>query len=105
MRNKRRTREEILEYHRQYNKTYKGVKHRKGISSLVDLELKGLVLKTPYSEVLPINEDRIEIEEINCSYNGCGKTLTRTEKLFGDYCITHSKGQTQNIYHKEQLYK
>lgn len=86
MRNKRRTREEILAYHREYNKKYKLLK--KG--SLVDKELMGLIPENCFTKALPINEITLEIEERTCEYNGCGKTLSRTEKLFGNHCTKHN---------------
>lgn len=42
-----------------------------------------------YLPVPEINEDEIEIEEINCSFFGCGKVLSMREKMFGDRCINH----------------
>lgn len=56
-----------------------------------------------YTNPNPINEVTLRIDEVRCIVCNC--KLTYHEKLFGDYCITHSHGQTQNIYHQDQLYK
>jgi len=54
------------------------------------LKIALLVYCTP----IVINEELLKVEEKKCY---CGKRLTMTEALFGNYCITHSIGQTQNI--------
>ena len=46
----------------------------------------------PEKEIIPeVDEERLDIQEINCSVFGCGKILSRQEKLFGNKCINHQK--------------
>lgn len=40
---------------------------------------------------LPEPDQRIKEEPHICKKFGCGKTLTKTEKLYGNYCQGHSK--------------
>lgn len=72
-------------------KTYKtGVKGLWKYIVYVDLR------KMPvYTKVNAVIEEILIIEEKKCIV--CKSVLSMTEKLYGDYCITHSHGQTQNI--------
>lgn len=49
------------------------------------------IVAAPILEAVPeIDEMILEIEEICCEDFGCGKTLSMTEKLFGNKCQHHS---------------
>lgn len=42
-----------------------------------------------YEKVPMVDEKYMEIEPTYCTYFGCGKILTRTEKLCGNKCLKH----------------
>ena len=52
-----------------------------------------------------IDENTMIVRVQRCKWHRCNKILTMTEKLYGNNCAKHSLGQTQNIYHQDQLYK
>lgn len=51
------------------------------------------VEKLNFRKAEPVIERDLEPTEICCSFFGCGKKLTREEKLCGDRCVSHPKGK------------
>ncbi len=80
-----------------YNKAYKAAKRLRYLSN--KWIGNGLIMPinvTPIENMPEENKKYFfkgEIEDICCSFFGCGKVLSMREKLFGDRCINHPKNQ------------
>ena len=50
----------------------------------------------------PINELTLVIDEIRCKV--CNAKLSMSEKLYGNYCQSHTQGQKQNVNNLAKLF-
>jgi hypothetical protein len=71
---------------------------RQTIKLLLSRQEKGIIYKRLaipiYNWSKAVNEKFLIIEETKCKR--CNKVLSMSEKLYGDYCVTHSRGQIPN---------